>query len=112
MTAAVLMDGSKQRVNVSFTRHAVERYLERVRPAFDETSASRELSYLAGAGTITTATPAWRGPTGGMLLDLGDVCFVLDVDRHDREQLVACTCLTRTPRTTRRDRKPQLGRTR
>ena len=112
MTAAVLMDGSKQHVNVRFTRHAVQRYIERVRPALDESLASRELGNLAGAGTITTTTPAWRGSTGGMVLDLGDVCFVLDVDRRDLEQLVACTCLTRTSRIKRRDRKPQLGRTR
>lgn len=103
MTAVVAILGSHEAVRVRFTRHAISRFVERVRPGLDEAAAARELRHLSDVATVVTQGPSWYGGSCSMWLDLGDVMFPLDVDRSDREQLVACTCLA--PNTRRRSRR-------
>ncbi len=62
----------------AFSQHAVERYIERVKPCLDRDRAWAELKALAPLGEIVTQRPAWAG-TGdaadGFLCLCDCVCF-------------------------------------
>jgi hypothetical protein len=84
------MDGA-----VWFTTHAIERYVERLRPALTKKAARRELVALCEVAEVVTERPAWLGlgeATDGYLL-LGDD-VVLPVMRG-KTGWVAMTCMTR-----------------
>jgi hypothetical protein len=104
---------------VEFSRHAVERYEERVRPGLSHARLSEELLRMASAGRIVPAPPRWvawdlRSP---LYLELGDVVFPL---RRSGEgsSWIAATCLVRgslspharKSKTLRRRRRSRRGR--
>lgn len=80
--------------SVTFTHHAVDRYIERVRPALDRTQALRELIALAAAAEIVDSPPAWylNEQPVDVFLTFGDVVFPV---QRDGQRLVAVTCVTR-----------------
>jgi hypothetical protein len=82
---------------IRFTVHAIERYIERVRPGVDRDRAFKELRALAKVGQIRPEAPDWvtafPHPVLGWL-DCGDVCFpLIKADRGSG--YAAATCLTR-----------------
>lgn len=109
MILSAKLAGSSAAATVALTDHAIERYVERVRPACDHRSARRELSKLVPvAGTIEPSAPAWRHePAQFPHLVIGDVAFPLTPSRRDPQVLVACTCLVRgwRPPAARRSRE-------
>ena len=46
-------------VPVRFSRHCIEQYQLRFRPALDLTGAEAELAAIAGCGQMSTAPPGW-----------------------------------------------------
>lgn len=84
------MDGS-----VWFTTHAIERYVERVRPALTKAAARCELVRLCEVAEVALERPAWLGlgeATDAFLL-LGDDVVLPLVRGHTG--WVAITCMTR-----------------
>lgn len=86
---------------VRFSRHAVERYVERVKPGLSFGAAAAELEGLlwSGALELTDEAPAFCGspnPDDGFLR-LGDIAFPLL--RKPSGYLLATTC--RTPESQR-----------
>lgn len=96
MVALVRLAGRTTVVTVGFSDHAVERFIERVRPALDVDSARDELMSLAASGQVHVGPPPWRRRADTFLhLALGDLDFPLDADRRG-EGLVATTCISRS----------------
>ena len=91
---------------VLVSRHAAERYRDRVRPGFEVDAARAELERLREAGEISTVAPAWlnaANPAPHYLLLGKDV--VLPVLAQG-DGWVATTCVTqRTVTPTRRAAK-------
>lgn len=81
---------------VRLTYHAVDRYIERVRPALAPRLARRDLlTLIAGIGSISASSPAWyahHAPADAFLLLGGDI--VLPLLTTPRGYL-AVTCITR-----------------
>jgi hypothetical protein len=79
---------------IVFTDHAVQRYIERVIPGRDDSSARRDLDILAGFGKVTDQAPAWAACYVGVRwLTVGaTIAFPL---RRSGPHWVAVTCLTR-----------------
>lgn len=46
-------------MNYTLTRHAIERYIERVKPALNERAAEKELSILVDAAGEAGPKPTW-----------------------------------------------------
>ncbi len=53
------MTAALTEVPVRFTRHCVEQYQLRFRPALDLIGAQAELAPIAGCGQMSTAPPGW-----------------------------------------------------
>lgn len=79
---------------IVFTDHAVERYIERVIPGRDDSSARHDLDMLKRFGTVTRRAPAWAACYAGVeWLTVGNtIAFPL---RRHGSHLVAVTCLTK-----------------
>lgn len=82
-------------MSVSFSRHAVERYSERVRPGLDHGLATEDLLRVAEVGRFVSTPPGWmvwdlRSP---LYLQVGDVVFPLRPLSDGGWQ--ATTCLAR-----------------
>lgn len=77
-------------MRVTFTAHAVDRYIERVKPCLGPARARVECMGLALIGEITSECPAWLSFEGDCdgYLTCGDVAFPL-------KGHCAVTCLTR-----------------
>lgn len=101
MIALVRQADCRVPTRVSFSAHAVERYVERARPGVDHPCAEAELVGLAGFGVVLAGAPLWA--TSGSPfphLVIADITFPLVPDRFDPEVLVATTCLVRGMRPT------------
>ena len=79
-------------MNVKFSVHAVERYIERVRPGLCFGDASGELSALMEHAEVSETPPEWHGggPEVAWLLLSDDVAFPLCRTRGS--YLLATTC--------------------
>lgn len=97
MTTVVPLDGTANAsVVVNLTRHAVERYRERVRPGLSVEAAAGDLMRLAPRGAVAPSAPAWlHRHTYALFLVIGDICFPLAPDCRAPETLTATTCLCR-----------------
>src|SRR4051794_2911157 len=84
-------------VTVTLSAYAIERYLQRVRPTAGRETAVAQIARLFGIGAIGPRPAAWDLTLrpAPLYLTVGDVSFVLDVDRSAREQLIVRTCLAR-----------------
>lgn len=84
---------------IGISDHAVERYVERVRPGLGFVAARRELRRLIEAGTLTATAPEWVAESADVsdaYLDAGDVAICLNVDNsRGGRKLVAATVLIR-----------------
>jgi hypothetical protein len=82
---------------LGLTRHAVERFQERVRPGLDLEAAQQGLARLVGLGEISDRAPAWLAcrmhKRSALYLVVGDV--VLPLARGNGGRLIALTCLVR-----------------
>ena len=108
--------------DVTISDHAVQRYIERARPALDHSSAARDLEQLRHAGTITDRPPfggEGPGPDNAFYLVIGGV-YVLPLSPCQGRWL-ATTLLTaqssqehtdrrRAAKATRRTRDAERGR--
>lgn len=87
-------------VAVQFSAHAVERFVERVRPSMDEDHVREELSRLLATATVSRTPPEWlrrepgtQTPTAYLLLgDDGEIVLPLAARRDG--SLVATTAVT------------------
>lgn len=92
---------------VVFSKHAAQRYQERVRPTLTVDQAAAELSLIWQQGTLSAHQPGWVGKPcepHNVWLELGDsVCFPLTPHGG---VLTATTCMARgtIPAPTRRAR--------
>ena len=80
---------------VWFTTHAIERYVERLRPALTKAAARRELVRLCEVAEITADRPGWLGlgeATDAYLLIGEDVALPV---MRGHTGWVAITCMTR-----------------
>lgn len=110
------------RVRIRFTIHAVERFVERVRPGLDFASGRLELWRLAGVGTVAAYAPGWlpgsRTSASDAYLVVGDMAVPLVAESSGSRVLVATTVVVRgtiSPaerkrRTAERNRRRQLRR--
>lgn len=84
--------------DVRFTSHAVERYIERVRPGSDLSSATRDLAAMVYVMTFAPTPPPWLDGRlrrdGDAYLILGDVAFVLRTSTSS-QPWSAVTCMAR-----------------
>jgi hypothetical protein len=84
---------------IHLTRHAVERFQERVRPALEFADAETELAKLALVGELINEPPRWHADRCAQIapwyLVIGDVLLPLNAHRSDPGEFVATTCLTR-----------------
>jgi hypothetical protein len=89
--------GTRRTVRVALTAHAVERYIERVQPGADAAGARTQIARLFAMGVIESRPATWDRSVrpAPLYLTVGDVSFVLDVDRRNSGRLVAQTCVTR-----------------
>lgn len=62
------------------SRHAVERFIERVRPGIDPDRALAEMRALLAAATPTPTAPEWVAGQNESCLLLGDICFPVNGD--------------------------------
>lgn len=78
---------------IRFSEHAIERFIERVRPALDRDAALDAMVRLRHIGQVTPGRPPWMNPTdddGDVVAYLvaGDVAFPLTIssqaDRRHR----------------------------
>lgn len=83
---------------IGFTSHAVERFIERVRPGIDVDVAVREMRAMAQVAEYSPGAPAWctgveeyEERTTGWLV-LADIAFPLS--GHGRKR-TAVTCIVR-----------------
>lgn len=78
--------------------HAVERYVERVRPGSESARARSELAHLLRIADFVFEAPEWLAgrarQTAPVYAVVADVVLPLQLGR-DRDSLVAVTCLTR-----------------
>jgi len=109
--------GTAGTVRVMLTPHARERYIERLHPGADAATVTDEIARLFGMGVVEPRPASWDTTVRPALLYLtvGDVSFVLDVDRHRRDELVVVTCVVRSMRSRGRGsrtvrRRPQRVR--
>jgi hypothetical protein len=115
----IVADGAR----IAVTPHALERYIERVRPGLDEACALHELAAVAQAGgTVTRVPPPWMlvdeemGPQCDTYLLIGeDMVFPMYYD--PRAYRVAATCITRgalsdRARAARQERRRELSQKR
>jgi hypothetical protein len=84
-------------VPVQFSRHAVNRYAERVRPGMAGDRLSEELTRVLALGSLVPRPPSWtvwdmRSP---LYLELGDVIFPLRAPATAGGVWTAATCLVR-----------------
>lgn len=91
-------------MRVIITTHAIERYIERVRPGLDHDSAKNDILRLALVGEFSPGPPEWKEayamewkPTRWLIV--GDVCFPMVGER-------AVTCIVKgsLPETMRQER--------
>src|SRR4051794_30143291 len=84
---------------IQLTRHAVERFQERVRPALQFADAEAELAKLALFGELFDRPPRWHADTCAQVapwyLVIGDVLLPLKAHCSQPGEFVATTCLTR-----------------
>ena len=90
---------------IFLTRHAIERYEQRIRPGVTIEEARADLERLAAQGTLTVDPPPWIGQSNWTAavryLLVGDV--VLPLGRADG-RLIALTCIPR-----RKDQPARAG---
>jgi hypothetical protein len=94
MSAAVA--ASEAVVAITLSRHAVQRYQERVRPGLDAARAEEDLQRLVAAADVQPLAPMWCRSVQLALCYavIGDVCLPLERDRRSIGRLIATTCLT------------------
>ena len=83
---------------IALSRHARERYRERVWPHMDDEQFEIALAEVLRHGTLTTHPPQWyaarSAETSSLHLVVGDVVFPLCEDTHG-DRWIAKTCLAR-----------------
>lgn len=80
---------------IVFTRHAIDRYIERVRPTLEPGPARQELNTLVQRGDLADAAPEWEKkerPDTSYFCPTDGVCFPLCFSGG---VFVAVTCITR-----------------
>jgi hypothetical protein len=103
---------------VRFTRHCVEQYQLRFRPALDLICAETDLTMIAGCGYMTTAPPGWlsdRRREAEAYFLVGEDLVMPLVRSTTSTGWLAVTCLCRgtispTERDRRRARRAQSRR--
>lgn len=99
---------------IQISRHAVERFQERVRPGLDLAGAEDELARLILRGELTATPPAWHAATCAQIapwyLVAGDVVVPLKEHVSEDGVLVAATCLVRGLRTEHATRRRRASR--
>jgi hypothetical protein len=77
------------------TAHAVARYIERLHPGADAATAAEQFARLFGMGVVEPRPASWDTTVRPalMYLTVGDVSFVLDVERDRRGELALVTCV-------------------
>lgn len=96
-------------LTIELTAHAVDRYVERVRPGLAREVAEAELAHVVLAGEVVTTPPAWHlancAQVAPSYLVVADVLLPLVPRPDDPDVLVATTCLAKgslTPEVRRR----------
>lgn len=83
---------------IDFSRHAHERYRERVGPQIDDAQLACVLAEVACHGALTTRPPQWFADraqkTSALYLVVGDIVFPL-LEHPDGERWIAKTCVAR-----------------
>lgn len=87
-------------LNVRLSRHCVERFHERFRPALDVIGARHELERLLEHSEIAAEPPEWmarkmRQRSDAYLIVGDDLVLPLDTIGHSSEELIAKTCIDR-----------------
>ena len=86
-------------LTIELSRHAVERFRERVRPGLDVDAASDELARLAAIGEIHEEAPEWlasrQRQVASLYLVAGDVVLPLQFRMGEDDCYGAMTCLVR-----------------
>ena len=99
---------------IHLTRHAIERFQERVRPALDLADAADELARLVLVADLIDRPPEWHARACAQVapwyLVIGDVLLPLKTRCSEPGELTATTCLARgepseNVRRRRRDRR-------
>jgi hypothetical protein len=95
ITIAAALAETGEPIAVTIRPHALQRFMERVRPALGPEEAGAAIRALAPLASITATAPCWlaRESRAPLYLVLGDVAFVLTFDAAAPERLVAVTCL-------------------
>ena len=84
-------------VKLKISKHCVERWRERFRPALDDDGARRELERVVANGVLTDAPPPWSGlstpDSHTSFLVVGEDLVLVLVERG--HGLLAATCIPR-----------------
>jgi hypothetical protein len=95
---------------IHVSRHALRRYVERVRPGLDEARAVEDLSNVAEHAKIVVTPPPWYTPPASHVaeryLEVGDMILPLRENHVWPGRWHAMTCLVR-PSAARRRRDPR-----
>jgi hypothetical protein len=106
-----------QSLTVELSRHAVERFQQRVRPALGAPEAEEQLARLTLVADVTSEPPAWHAVAcaqwAPLYLVAGDVVLPLKAHAVEAGVFVATTCLVRGERSEdvrRRRRRSRVAR--
>lgn len=109
---AVQQVDHSESVRVRVTTHALQRFVERVRPGLSLEAARLEMNRLVTSGHVQTSPPSWYRP--GQLahayLVLGDVTWPLLATSRDGDRLIASTSICRGHIVDRRRREQRRKR--
>ena len=87
---------------IQLSKHAVERFQQRVRPGLAFADAEDQLAQLALVADLVAEPPSWHAASCAQLapwyLVIGDVVLPLKPHWNDSDVLVATTCLARGER--------------
>ncbi len=108
-------------VPVTWSEHAIERYLQRVKPALEADAVRKELSRLLATAVVSRTPPGWVRPGTGdvtpaayLLLADGEICLPVIVAHGDDGPWTATTALTASiaegAQRERRNRRAQARR--
>ena len=86
-------------ITVELSRHAVERFQQRVRPALEPLEAEEELARLALVAELTSEPPDWHAVScaqrASWYLVAADIVLPLKQHATEPHVLVATTCMAR-----------------
>ena len=99
----VRVAGTPVSVPVVLSRHAVDRYIERVEPGVPAATAIEHILRLLSESTLESGPAVWdRTPRPAALyITIGDVSFAVRVSARRHGEFVVVTCIARRQRSSR-----------